>query len=443
MTDEQQPAEKHPAEQHPEDTAELRAEVERLKAQLEPGATGRAGWWRPVLATVLIVLAALLAPLAVVASWADDQVGDTDRYVDTVGPLAENPAVQEAIVARLTTVIYDQLRIEAITKEAVDALAARGLPPNVAASLEALSGPLASGVRNFVETRIRDFVRSEEFAAAWDAANREAHEQLVLLLTGEGDGAIEVQGNKVSVQLATIIETVKARLEDRGFALASRIPDVNAEFTIIQSADIQGAQTAFRLLGAAATFLPILALVLFGIAIAISRSRRRAIIGGCVGVAFAMLMLGLSINFFRILYLDSIPADMNEAAAAATYDQVVTFLRTALRAVLVLFLALAVVAWLSGKEAAPAAVRRGFGKGIDSVRHRSDQAGLETGPVGAFAWTYRVPIRWGLLGLAILIYVMAAHPTGAFTLTLVIVTALVLLVIELVARRPAEPAEPA
>ena len=47
-------------------------------------APARTGWWRPVLVTLLVLTAALLAPLAVVAPWADDQVGDTDSYVATV-----------------------------------------------------------------------------------------------------------------------------------------------------------------------------------------------------------------------------------------------------------------------------------------------------------------------------------------------------------------------
>ena len=42
-------------------------------------------------------LVALLAPLSIVASWAHDEISDTDRYVETVTPLASNPAVQKAI----------------------------------------------------------------------------------------------------------------------------------------------------------------------------------------------------------------------------------------------------------------------------------------------------------------------------------------------------------
>src|SRR6201995_3011376 len=86
-----------------------RAENERLRQELAGKLEGdgggtpptapkdRSGWWRPVVATVLLVLVGLLAPMSVLATWAHDEVGDTDRYVQTVAPLASDPAVQNAI----------------------------------------------------------------------------------------------------------------------------------------------------------------------------------------------------------------------------------------------------------------------------------------------------------------------------------------------------------
>jgi hypothetical protein len=53
-----------------------------------------------------------------------------------------------------------------------------------------------------------------------------------------------------------------------------------------------------------------------------------------------------------------------------------------------------------------------------------------------------VPIRLGIAGLVVLVYVLAAHPTGAFTIILLAVAAFVLLVIELLARPPAGTAPP-
>ncbi len=47
-----------------------------------------------------------------------------------------------------------------------------------------------------------------------------------------------------------------------------------------------------------------------------------------------------------------------------------------------------------------------------------------------------------MLALALVVYVMAAHPTGQFALILLGLTLLVLLVVEVLAKPPAPEAEP-
>ena len=88
----------------------LRAEVSTLRAQLRqtgrtPDRVGRQGW-RTIVATLLIVVACLLAPLGVVAVWARNQVTNTDRYVATVTPLAKDPAIQQAVTDRITAQVF-------------------------------------------------------------------------------------------------------------------------------------------------------------------------------------------------------------------------------------------------------------------------------------------------------------------------------------------------
>ena len=66
-----------------------RAELNRLRAQAAAAGT-RSGSrrWRTFGAAVLVLVGCLLAPVAVVAVWANNQVSNTDRYVETVAPLA-------------------------------------------------------------------------------------------------------------------------------------------------------------------------------------------------------------------------------------------------------------------------------------------------------------------------------------------------------------------
>lgn len=158
-------------------------------------------------------------------------------------------------------------------------------------------------------------------------------------------------------------------------------------------------------------------------------------------LAGSMLALGLALNGFRIVYLDAVPTDQLPTEAAGTiYDQLVGFIRLNLRAVLVLSLATAAVAWVTGPEPAPVAVRRGAARGLDVIRHGSDRAGLDTGPVGVFLGRYRTAIRGAVAAAVVLVYAMAAHPTGAWTLKVLLAAAAVLLVTELLARDPTRPA---
>jgi hypothetical protein len=397
------------------------------------------GWWRIPIATLCLILVAVLAPLSIVATWAHDEISDTDRYVSTVGPLAHDPAVQSAISTRVTDELVARLNITAVTQAATNALAQRGLPPRVATSLKALDTPLANAVEGFIGNQVTRVVQSPAFADAWDSMNRTAHEQMVAVLTGKGSNAVSVQGDAVTLNLGPVIDQVKAQLAASGFALANRVPQINAEFTLFQSSDITKAQTGFRLLKALARALPWVVLVLIAIAVAVARHRRRTLIVGSLVVAGSMLALGLLLNGFRAVYLDAVPSDrLPSDAAAAIYDQLVMFIRLALRAVLVVFLAIALVAWVTGPGPAPVAIRRGTTRAIDLVRHRADRAGLDTGPVGAFLGRYRSAIRVGVIGLVALLYVLAAHPTGAYALTLLLVGGLILLIVELLARPPAK-----
>lgn len=423
-----------------EELAQLRAQVAELKAQTPDGpAPRRAGWWRSWVAGLLIVIAAILAPISVVAAWAHDEVSDTDRYVETITPLADDPAVQKAIVDRITTEIFTRLDIQAVTKEAVDALAAQGLPPTAATTLTALSGTLANSIESFVTDKVRQFIESPEFADAWVAANREAHTQMVALLTGKDTEKVTITDNAVQVNLAAVINAVKARLVARGFELASRIPEVNAQFTVFESADLTKAQNGFRLLSSLSRALPVIALMLAGLAVYISRDRRKALMYVGVAVAASMLLLGVGLNAARTIYLDAVPPDqLSPAAAASVYDTLVEFIRLNLRAVLVVALAVAIGAWLSGKSSGAVATRSGIARGFAAIRGGGDRVGLNTGPVGAWVYHYRTALRGVVIGGGVLVYVQAAHPTGAWTLKVLGVVVLLLLVVELLARPPDE-----
>jgi hypothetical protein len=77
-------------------------------------------------ASLLIVLGCVLAPLSVVAVWTRNQVTNTDRYVATVAPLASDPAIQKAIADQVTAQVLTYLDVPGVTNQVADAVASSG-----------------------------------------------------------------------------------------------------------------------------------------------------------------------------------------------------------------------------------------------------------------------------------------------------------------------------
>ncbi|HYN17739.1 MAG TPA: hypothetical protein VEY96_06625, partial [Actinomycetes bacterium] len=387
--------------ENPTLTAEERAELERLRAENaalraqvrqdsaaaldtepSPGAGPVARQrWRTILATFLIVLACVLVPLSAVAVWTRNQVTNTDRYVATVAPLANDPAIQNAVADQITAQVFRYIDVQGLTNQAVDALAERGLTPALADQLRALAVPIANGVQSFTRSQVGKVVESDAFADAWVQANRVAHDELVKALTGEGGGSVTVENDTVSLNLAAFIETVKQRLVDAGFSVAARIPTVNASFVLFQSDDITRARGAFNLLNTLGVWLPIVALVLLVLGVYVAKDHRRALIGAGVGIAVSMVVLALALTVFRSIYLDAVPAAvLPHDAAAVLYDTIVAYLRT----VLVLALVVAVGALVTGQSATAVRTRQRLTAAIGRLRGGAEHAGWRTGPVGTW-----------------------------------------------------------
>lgn len=347
----------------------LRAEVTRLTQQASGGAAERpprarrvGRWGRSLLATVLLAVSCLLAPLSVAAVWLREEVTDTDRYVETVAPLASNPAIQQAITTNLTNIVFTYIDVRGLTQQALTTLAERGtLPPEVATQLQALAVPLTNGVRSFTEDRILQVVESEVFTEAWVQANRSAHQQLVSALTGETSGGVIIEGNAVKVNLAAFLAVVKERLVANGFELAARIPAVNATFVVFESADVGKAQQLFSLLNRLGLWLPVILIVIAALGIYLAPNQRLAFIGTGAGVAIAMLAAALGLALLRRSYLGGMPEDvLPRDAATVLFDTVVRYLREALRAAFLAGVLVALGGFLTGPSVASSTVRRWF-----------------------------------------------------------------------------------
>ncbi|MFJ4904156.1 hypothetical protein ACIQCR_01155 [Streptomyces sp. NPDC093249] len=416
-----------------DELAALRARVSALEGD---GGTARPSHHRvrSFFAALLVVLGCVLVPLGLVASWTSDIVGDTDRYVRTVAPLASDPAVQAAVADRVTGAVMDHIDLASLLEGV-----APDQRPLVEKALGKLGGSLESAVRSFVHDRARDVVASPAFETVWTDANRAVHTSLDRALTGDDNGAVKIGTDKVTIDLAPVIDQVKARLVDSGLTVAGKIPEIHTDFTVLQADDIGKVKTLFALLQTMGFWLPVIAVLLVAGGVLLAVRRRRTLVAAALGVALAALVLGAALTVFRTVYLNALPNGASPAAAGAVYDTLVRYLRTSVRVFASLGVLIALAAWLSGPSR-PAVLLRGLGgAGVSATRSFADRAGLRTGPVGPFVRRHRAWITWLLVAAAAAACVFWPHPTGWVVLGLALALLFALAVTAFLAEPDREP----
>jgi hypothetical protein len=437
--------------------ADERAELERLRAEVallrsrpsppeppngNPGSTGRRhrpGWRGPV-ATLLIVLGCILAPVSVLAVWTANQVSDTNRYVENVAPLIHEPAVQSALTDKISNQINARIHVQALTNQAAATLKSKGLP-RVGTLLQTFSGQLAGAVSGFIHTQVAKIVASPQVANLWVRVNRTAHAQLVKALSGQGNGSITISNGQVVLNLGPFIDIVKKDLAARGFTLANNIPAVNPTFPLFSAKELVKAQSGYRALNDLKIVLPILTLVLIAAGVYIARSHRRALIGAGLGFAASMALLGVALAIARSIYLNSVPNNVLPAnAAAVLYDTLIRFIKDGLRTLLVVGLIVAIGAFFSGPSVSAVRARGAVTGALGWLRASGERVGLRTGPVGRWTYAHRRALRISAVALFAIIFVFWGRPTAAVAIVLAILLLVVLGLIELIGRPPAPTA---
>ncbi|MFD7874329.1 hypothetical protein ACFV5G_09430 [Streptomyces sp. NPDC059766] len=425
------------------------AELEKLRTRIAALEAGRSApraehhRMRAFVATVLVVLGCLLAPLGVLAAWTSSIVGDTDRYVQTVAPLASDPDIQNAVADRVTDAVMKHLDLPALLQGA-----APDQRPLLEKALGTLGNSLEGAVGSFVHDKAKAVAASDVFARIWTEANRRVHSSLDKALTGSGGGAVKLENDAVTVDLAPVVDQVKTRLVDSGMTVAGKIPEIHTNITVVQSKDIGKVKTYFRLLQIAGDWLPVIAVLLAVAGVLLATHRRRTLIVAGLCFAFATLLLGIALSVFRFVYLDHLPSGVSQPAAASVYDALTRFLRTSVRAVVAACVVIAVAAWLTGPQRHAGLVRQLWHSGIGAARTTADRAGMRTGPVGPFVHRYRTWITWILVAAAVLAYVLWSYPTGWVVIGLALALLFALCVVDFLdetdaGRAPADGGPPA
>jgi len=375
---------------------------------------------RPRLAIFLLVLGILLAPLTTVAIFAKSQINNTDRYIETVEPLASDPAIQEAVEDFIVTQLFNAVD--------VPQLAADALP----AKAQFLAAPLAQGVRTLTANVVQRFLDSPEFVKLWNAANRAAHEKIVSALTGEtttGNKAVTVKNDVVTLNLGPVITEASKRLGAGDLSIFDKveIPIASKEFKILDASSLVPIRTGVSFLGTLAWVLPLLMILAFIGAALLARDRRRGTIRSGVTITVTAGAIVVLLNIGRTLFTNVLAGNsLSSDASTALYDTVLRFVRGSLLAVMAIGLIIAFSGWVSGPAGAAVRLRATLRNGISGVRTQAEQSGWKPGPTALFIGEHLAVLRGAVIGVAFLLLLFVGR-TALGSVALIVIIALVAL----------------
>lgn len=317
-------------------TSELQAENEELRQELEKErSTKNTG--RRILVGILILIGCLSFAFANVANWARDTLTDTDTWVETVGPLSQNPVIVGTISTAVVEGISEELNLSAPET------------PGFLVTLGILEKPIVELVQDLLVEGISTVLLSDEFNEIWVGANEIIHGALITVLSGDNsyiyaeNGVVYLDFNELINELLSSIGLGELSIFEVGGDIA--------RFPLMESETLALLQRGLRFLNNLAILSLVLMILSFVGAIALSKWRRNTVIAIGVGSAIVMLLSFIVFAVGEALLLDSIldPAfydfvsELVDALTNGLIGQTVLFM--------ILGVVVAAVAWFTRPKA--------------------------------------------------------------------------------------------
>ncbi len=301
---------------------------------------------RVVTARILVVLATLLGIVAIFASWARQQLLDTDQWTKTSTELLQDPQIRDQV----STYLVDELYANVNVSQEI-----QGRLPN---DLQPLAPVIAGGVRNLLDKVSQNALERPAVQGLWTDANRVAHEQLVRVIDG-GGGNVSTTGGVVTLDLRGILTNIAARLGLPGKVVA-KIPPSAGTITVLKSDELGQAQDAAKALDTLGYWLGFICILLFAIAVWLAVGRRRQTL---MFAGFGLIAAGLVVAVGRGAIGSSVvdalvPTAAVKPAASSAWSIGTSLLNTLAWQAIILGIATVIAAWLGGPSRPATSIRR-------------------------------------------------------------------------------------
>ena len=220
----------------------------------------------------------------------------------------------------------------------------------------------------------------------WERLNRAAHEEFVAIVKDEQRGNISTTGGEVTLELQPVVENIAGRVGLSG--LAQKLPPDAGSLTVLKSDQLGFAQDLVDLIEKLVIVLLVLGLGSYGLALYLSRGRRRETLRaiGLIFVAVGVLLLILR-SFAGNIVVDELAKTATVESAAKDVWEIGTSLLSAIAGNLIINgIIILIAAWVAGSTAPAVALRRA------SAGYMRDRPGIPFAVVGMI---FLILVAWG------------------------------------------------
>lgn len=357
----------------------------------KPGPRPKGPVWRRTLAWVFLVIGLILVPLAVTGGWVRGNIFSTDGFVNMVGPLASDPAIQDQIATSLTNQIFNALDLEVRLQNV--------LPDR----LGFLAGPVEDRLKARTLQGAQALVATDEFATIWTKAITGVHGAVVGFMNGTGKVYLD-QNGMITLDLSTLSTRLVDRLAQLGIEISAQERPILAtgQVPIVQAARLDKVKSLLNFVNKLFIVLPILAVLLLVASVAIAVRRQRAAVRVGIGLMIATAIFVIVIAIGRMFFMDATAgAGITAAAAGALWGALTIALRATAWGLFFIGLLLLIHPYI---------VRAFRGGTMERAAGGAAERGWDSGSFGRFLARHRTMLALAVLIIGFLALVLSGGP---------------------------------
>jgi hypothetical protein len=299
-------------------------------------------------ARILAVVGVLLAVLSLLAGYIRFQGLDTDTVRGTAGDLIADEEIRDQVAASLVDALYANIDVTAALEQR--------LPPDQ----KGLAGPAAAGLREFSERAASRMLERPRVQALWVNTVTRAHRQLINVLEDETP-VFSTENGYVVLDLQPLVIQLGERVAIVGNVAEKLGPDAG-RIEIMQAEQLETAQDLTKILKFLGSWLWLLPIALWAVALWIAHDNRRSIlrliaVGSILG---GLLVLVVRRGGGSFIVEELVPSTAVQPAAHDAWDILTSLLRDGGLTLLGLGVILLVAVWLGGPSPSGVSARRGL-----------------------------------------------------------------------------------